>query len=1094
MAESRATYNIQVDTRVRVQGRDDLGVGQVLRIAESGGVYQADIVFEHGEERRLETFSMNRLVAEPTLWDRLASADLDSPLDFLLAQLAHQFPLANTGGELSNARTALLPHQILLTHDLVAAARRRMLIADEVGLGKTIETGMFIRELVARKEAERILIICPAGLIKNWQEELRDAFRLEFEVLGVDFMDSSPLAWETHLRVIASVDTLKKQARKERLLSAPRWDVIVFDEAHHLSRTRYGTKINPTQNYKLADALRGHTRDLLFLSATPHQGDSFQFWSLIQLLDDNLFDSPESMLDHRGLLNRVMIRRTKREVTDAAGQPIFMRRQVTTQPFMLGVRERDFYEQLTEYLREGYGVAGLGERRTTSQQRAVGFLMMTFQKIMSSSPRAIQQSLRRRLLTVLAREQMRIESRAGARATSSDVALRLQRLQGEMRELAICILRLPVTMSQAAEADAYIAQIKQRLARRAEEEITLWALEREDEGEDVIYAESDIPDEAAKLRELLKILPDGPDRKFDTLIRGIQQLRREDPSERFVIFTQYRETLEFLQEELGKRYRPEWVCTLKGGPLDDKLAAVESFWKEGGARFLISTSAVGEGINLQICHILFNYDLPWNPMAVEQRIGRIHRYGQKDTVQVYNLVAEDTVEERIYDLLEAKLLEIARAIGRTDLVTGQVTEDFRSEILGFLGSSPNYQDLYRRALVDRDYHRTEREIAEALEKARKASEALRALAQDLDTFNLETYRALRGQFTLDDLRLFTEKAITRLGGAILPEGEFFRIETPEALVQTYPRVSKRYIDVTFDRDLAMRRRKTQLLGLGHPLTDALVDYFQSPAVRSEVAVVPDGASGALSVRCLLTADTADGHSRSEYRNFLVREDGSWAEGLPHTDIEGLRLLESDQVVPIPFTAPESLREQVKAGIAAAEAAYRAQRDDIVAVRSRIVGMTMILSSEQLHEHLSKEATESGAAKEALSIARDEGTVEAYAAAHMAGLEHGNVAVVERDFSLYAGILSEIPDGFKGMPFRVRASGKAIEFEVRVYGEDIDVWPSWTQQILFDRRKKPDLIEFRLKPRKLGNKRIQVEFYYQQHWLAQIKFEITVVKA
>src|SRR5262249_40014850 len=152
------------------------------------------------------------------------------------------------------------------------------------------------------------------------------------------------------------------------------------------------------------------------------------------------------------------------------------------------------------------------------------------------------------------------------------------------------------------------------------------------------------------------------DRKFDTLVRALEQLRRQNPAERFVIFTQYRETLEFLREELGKIYGAPLIATIKGGPLEDKIAAIEAFWDEDGARFLICTSAGGEGINLQIGRVLFDYDLPWNPMAVEQRIGRIHRYGQQDTVQVYTLVAEDTVEDRIYRLLEEKLLEIGRTI------------------------------------------------------------------------------------------------------------------------------------------------------------------------------------------------------------------------------------------------------------------------------------------------------------------------------------------------------------------------------------------------------------------------------------------------
>lgn len=935
------THSIQVSQRVRVSGREDLGVGEVLRVAESGGGYQADVAFEGPDGRRLETFPLDRLEAAPDLWERLARGEFDPPQDFLLKHLALQFPLANTGGELSNSRTALLPHQILLTHDAVAASRRRFLIADEVGLGKTIETGMVIRELVARGEAGRVLIVCPAGLIRNWQQELRDCFRLHFEVFGLDFTDAHPAAWEHHDRVIVSIDTLKRRQRLERLLTGPRWDLSVFDEAHHLSRLRYGTKVQTTQNYRLAEVLRHHTRDLFFLSATPHQGDPYQFWSLVQLLDDSLFDSPESLLDHRGLLSRVMIRRTKREVTDAEGRPIFMRRQVHTQTFPLAVRERSFYDRLTDYLREGYGVAGLGQPKTTSRQRAVGFVMTTFQKIMSSSPRAIRQSLRRRLLVLLAREQMALEARLGRSGATPDLAQRILRLQEEMRGLAIAIQGIPASPSQRAEADAYVAQLKQRLARRGEEEVTSWALDGDEEGEEGIYAEADIPNEADKVRDLIRLVPDGADRKFDTLVRAIEQLRREDPAERFIIFTQYRETLEFLREELGKIYGLSRIATIKGGPLEEKIAAIEAFWHDDGARFLISTSAGGEGINLQIGHILFNYDLPWNPMAVEQRIGRIHRYGQQDTVQVYNLVAEDTVEERIYRLLEEKLLEIARTIGKVDPVTGEVVEDFRSEILGFLGTSPNYQDLYKKALLDRDYKRTEREMVEAIERARKASEALRALTQDLDTFNLDHYRTLRGHFTLDHLKLFVERAILRLGGAFIPSGEIVQIETPEALLP-YPGVARSYREATFARDLAMRRRTVQLFGLGHPLVDGLIRHFQRPHHSGEVtALAGAGAGPRLSVRVFFRLELENGRKRSVYMHLLLASDGSWEEAPPTFDVDQLGARPQTKQSEPDGMRMESLRSAAEQALDAIGARVRATTEGVVSIRHWLVGLAIV---------------------------------------------------------------------------------------------------------------------------------------------------------
>lgn len=933
---------IKVNQRVRVYGLEDLGAGEVLRVRESGGVYQADIVFDRVDGRRLETVPLDRLQRAPDLFERLSAGDVDSPLDFLLKQLAYQLPLANAGGDLSNSRTDLLPHQILLTLDIIESQRRRFLIADEVGLGKTIETGLIIRELLARREAERILIICPAGLTRNWQQELRDCFRLHFDILGIDFSDTGYFSWETHDRVIASIDTIKQPRRVERLQRAPKWDLIVFDEAHHLTRKRYGKKVQSTQNFRLAEALRGYTRDMFFLSATPHQGDGYQFWSLIQLLDDQLFESPEVMTDHRGLLNRVMFRRTKREVTDANGDPIFMRRQVHTQTFPLAARERWFYDQLTEYLREGYGVAGIGQKKTTSRQRAVGFVMATFQKMMSSSPRAIRQALRRRLLVLLAREQMGWERKVQKMRTAG-LAEKILKLQEEMRELAIEIASIPFSPEQAAEADAYIAKVKQRLARKGYigEETTSWALDAEEEAEDVIYAEAVIPNEPQKVRELIKVAPEGPDRKFDTLIRGIEQVRRLSPEEKMVIFTQYRETLEFLRQELSKLYGEGKIATIKGGPLDDKIAAMEAFWEPNGAQFLVSTSAGGEGINLQVCHILFNYDLPWNPMAVEQRIGRIHRYGQTDTVQVYNLVAEDTVEERIYGLLEEKLLEIAQTIGKVDPVTGQVVEDFRSEILGFLGSSPNYQDLYKKALVDKDYQRTEREIIEAIEKARQASEALRQLAQDLESFNFGRYRNMKGPFALDDLKLFVERGVLRLGGAFIPQGDVIYVETPKVLHQ-YPNVSPRYENVVFDRKLAMRKRKADLLGLGHPLVDALIEHLRSPLFSGEVSI-HEGTSEThtISVRCMFVVNLEEGVKKVFYKAFSLADNGQLEEFRPRTDIEALLSLrnrtaqiEHDKTLAF----PQALKNRISSIITDEEARLRAKFDRVLSVNSQIVGL------------------------------------------------------------------------------------------------------------------------------------------------------------
>ncbi|MBI4609287.1 MAG: DEAD/DEAH box helicase family protein [Candidatus Rokubacteria bacterium] len=834
-ATDRAKAPIAPNDKVRLPSYPELSIGEVLRIAETAGFYQADVVFETPTGRRLETFPVELLEKTGDPWQRLAEGAFDDPVTYQVKQIAIDLAHSNFGGELSASRVNLLPHQILVVHDLVGMAERRLLVADEVGLGKTIETGMLLRELHVRGESDRVLIVAPAGLVKNWQNELRDCFRLHFSILGHDFYDYGTASWEMHPWVIASIDTLKQPRRIQRLLGALRWDVIVFDEAHHLSRTRTGKKTVTTQNYKLAEALRSHTRDLLFLSATPHQGNPYQFWSLIQVLNDQLFTSPEELSDHRGMLARVMIRRTKREVTDAQGHPIFRRRHVHTERFPLAPSEREFYDRLSEYLREGYTVAGIDQSRTTRQQRAIGFVMATFQKIMSSSPRAIRQALRRRLLVLLARKQLGLEAKRRSGAATSEAILKIQ---DEMLQVASALLG--ERTADHVDAEAYVLRVRRRLLKRMEEdyETTEWSLDGDEEAEEGVYAEADIPQEIEKVRELIRLVPQGPDRRFDTVIRAISELTHQNPDERFIIFTQYRDTLEFLSEELGKIYGSHRLARIVGGPLEDKIAAMEAFWAPDGARFLISTSAGGEGINLQIGHIVFNYDLPWNPMAVEQRIGRIHRYGQEETVQVYNLLAQDTVEEQIYGLLEHKLFEIARSIGKTD-AQGRPLEDFRSEILGYLGSRPDYQDLYKRALVDRDYRRTDVELQRMIQEALRAREALDRLAQDLGHFNLEHYRTLKGRYSLAELGEWARMAILRLGGGAIPTGEFWTFICPEPLQRKY-RLLPRYEKVCFDRDVALRHRACELGGIGHPLVDALLEETRSGVLAGDVADLKTG--------------------------------------------------------------------------------------------------------------------------------------------------------------------------------------------------------------------------------------------------------------
>jgi hypothetical protein len=336
----------------------------------------------------------------------------------------------------------------------------------------------------------------------------------------------------------------------------------------------------------------------------------------------------------------------------------------------------------------------------------------------------------------------------------------------------------------------------------------------------------------------------------------VDRLRAETVTERFIVFTQYRQTQEYLREQLGERYGHDQVVIIKGGDIHEKRKAAAEFRREGGARFLLSTSAGGEGINLQVCHILFNYDLPWNPMAIEQRIGRIHRYGQQHTAQVYNLVATDTIEGAVHLQLQEKLQKIATAIGKVN-EDGAPREDFLSSILGPLSERLDYVALYRDALVHRDFDRTAGEIEEAVRNAVSAGNILDSLCQGLEPFNLDKYRAIRGDVTWGDLAQFVTRGLAEIGATFIWQNELLSCDVPE-VIRERSGIADRYERLTFDRRRAMNAPDVELAGIGHPLVDALLDHFRSPSFSG--------------LTCLRLVDGTNGHHDCVVQfNYLLQE-------------------------------------------------------------------------------------------------------------------------------------------------------------------------------------------------------------------------------
>jgi superfamily II DNA or RNA helicase len=804
------SFKVLPGTRVQ---HKDFGQGAVLTVSEGF----ATVFFSIGEKRiPLSELKPARSRNESVVHH------LGSGIERLkrawLCYKAHELPLLDNATSMTAARIDLLPHQVVLTHKIAVAGPRRFLIADEVGLGKTIETALVLRELASRGELNRALMVVPAGLVNNWHRELNEVFNLNFEVFGSegDVSDRKTNAFIKHNLLIASIDTLKRPARVKNLLAAPKWDLVVFDEAHHCTAYKQGGKSKKTQNYKFAESLRDHTRDLLLLSATPHQGDHYRFWKLIQLLDPSLFKNELEMVEERHRLNPYIFRRTKADACRPDGSTLFARRWVHTEAFSMSDVERQFYQQLNEYLRDGFALA----KKQGSKGRALGFVMTIFQKIAASSFAAVHRTLRRRLIALTVQEGLIHDE-------NLDIDLRDEAFNAAKNY--ICTeFRLGNDQMSILEADRILNELKRKQLKKInEEELALASDTFSDElttqaAEDAAMnaVEYALPEERQRIIQLLEQFPDVQETKVEKLISALGVLWNQNPKERVVIFATYLGTVEMLGNEINKAYPGQGVVVLKGGDHGSKTAAEKRFKQPEGPRVMICTAAGREGINLQHARILFNFDLPWNPMDMEQRIGRIHRYGQKDTAQVYNLVLGDTIEGKIFLILDDKLKEIAIALGKVD-EKGNVAEDLRSQVLGQLQETINYQKLYAEALSDPSLKRTQLELNAAMTNASEARNAVSELFQELDQFSLDEYQPLSDvEKSMQQLIHFTSVC------AELDKGSFVK----DMATYVFSDTSANKIVFTTDRETALEHDDVEILGLDHPRIEKWIqEYRRLPA-------------------------------------------------------------------------------------------------------------------------------------------------------------------------------------------------------------------------------------------------------------------------
>jgi superfamily II DNA or RNA helicase len=714
---------------------------------------------------------------------------------------AHQFdPLF----AVSVAQVDPLPHQIeAVYHYILRNPRIRFLLADDPGAGKTIMTGLLLKELKYRGLVRRTLIVVPGHLKDQWLREMKERFGETFTVVDRNVINATwgRNVWQEQPQVITSMD-FAKQGDVMATLSEVHWDLVVVDEAHKMAAYRYGEKTTRTERYRLGELLSRTSNFLLFLTATPHRGDPENFRLFLDLLQPGFFANSDLLNESvKNADNPLFLRRLKEDLKDFDGRPLFPPRRVVTKTYRLSDDEKKLYNAVTEYVEKSYNKALAADKRN------VAFALLILQRRLASSLRAVRRSLERRKERL--EELLKLGKWLAERGTIDEEEL-----------------------EDAPEAE--------RLKREEELVERLTAAETREE----------LQTEINTLAELIRLARDAERHELETKLTELRKVMEDEQiqqtQEKLLIFTESRETLEYLAEKLkGWGYS---VVTLHGGMnLDDRIRAEHEFRER--AQVMVSTEAGGEGINLQFCSLMVNYDIPWNPNRLEQRMGRIHRYGQQKEVHIYNLVAADTREGKVLEALFRKLERIRNALG----------SDRVFDIIGEVIPGRSLKELIVEAIANR---RTLEDIVaeieamsdeEAVRKAREAVlEGLATRHIDLQRVLGEDRRAREHRLVPEYIERFFERACQFLhiplerrrdGLWRVPNVPYEIRNVPQDFRHRFGEVFREYSKLAFDKATA-RRQDAVFIAPGHPLLEAVIERLLAECAedvrRGAVFVDPDG--------------------------------------------------------------------------------------------------------------------------------------------------------------------------------------------------------------------------------------------------------------
>ncbi len=763
------------------------------------------------------------------------SFDGDGAL-FRLVSEAQRIRLAHLFDPVLAVHTSVvepLPHQITAVYEeMLPRQPLRFLLADDPGAGKTIMAGLLIKELIARGDLERCLVVCPGSLAEQWQDELYRRFHLPFEILTNDKLEAAHSGnWflETNL-VIARLDKLSRDEDVQQKLQAPDagWDLVVCDEAHKLSATFFGGEIKRTRRYRLAQLLSGLTRHLLLMTATPHNGKEEDFQLFLALLDGDRFEGRFRDGVHTADASDLMRRMVKERLLKFDGKPLFPERRAYTVPFRLSDAEARLYAAVTDYVREEFNRADA--LANAGRAGAIGFALTLLQRRLASSPEAIHQSLRRRRerlesrlreLEVLQRggRLSRPAAFEGPELDTDDLEDLRDAPEREAEDTEVRILDQATAARSIAELKAEIETLRR---------LEALSLQVRRAGRDT------------KWRELASLLgsiftPTGPSCRLND---GRDDVRRPaaSPHQKLVLFTEHVDTLRYLRERMTTLLgREDAIVIIHGGiGREERLAVQEAFRHDPRVQVLLATDAAGEGINLQRAHLMVNYDLPWNPNRLEQRFGRIHRIGQTEVCHLWNLVADDTREGDVYRRLLEKLDRAREALGGQvfdvlgklefegrplrDLLLQAIRYGEQPEVRARLDTAVD-QALDRAALQDlMEERQLVHDAMDATGVQRVRAEMERAEARRLqphyvESFFREAFRRLGGEARERETRRYE---VTHVPAAVRNRDRAIGLGEP---------VLARYERIAFEKPRVAPPGKplAAFVCPGHPLLDAVLD-------------------------------------------------------------------------------------------------------------------------------------------------------------------------------------------------------------------------------------------------------------------------------